>query len=449
MQSNEYYSLIERIPYPLGNELPTFNTSGKLVIALFEFRPMKEMLWVLNAILHIYKPCEIGLAIVHGENNKDFVHQHFSNWKNILLINTQDHNHDSHSYSNRLVTPELWENFSNWSHVLVYQCDALLLRPIDDIYFKYDYIGGAWPNNDLPGNGGFSLRNVQSMIRVCEPFRNMQISDFKCPHVHEDGFFCRHDGFIYPSDNERNIHEQFAIESIYNENPVGVHKFYEWVNRDTFDKIMNNIKSRFTFHLRHAYILCEHENTPRCIDSRKVLESIGFRVHCIPYIRHEDKIYSNKISMQHIYQMVIDSGEEWSYIFEDDINKIYDVKLVEIMEYESISDDLFYLGACFPENVINDYESGSYNSGKKIGDYDVRYVSDNCFGLHGVAFSKEGMKKFLEYSNTSFDSVMDVTLKKFTSKHPANIVRFDLCSPHMSSHRGVIYQDRDKYPTTI
>ena len=201
--------------------------------------------------------------------------------------------------------------------------------------------------------------------------------------------------------------------------------------------------------IRHAYILCKHENTPRCIHSRKVLESIGFVVHCIPYIRHKNKIYSNKISMQKIYQMVIDSEEEWSYIFEDDINKIYDIKLDEIIEYESISDDLFYLGACFPENVINDYDRGLYNSGKKIGYYHVRYVSDNCYGLHGVAFSKEGMKKFLEYSNTSFDSVMDKTLKKFTSKHPANIVRFDLVSPHISSHRGVIYQDRDKYPTTI
>lgn len=234
--------------------------------------------------------------------------------------------------------------------------------------------------------------------------------------------------------------------------------YFQYLNEDSINLINTFYLKDFEYFsypmiearkVRHAYILCEHENTPRCIDSRKVLESIGFVVHCIPYIRHGDKIYSNKISMQHIYQMVIDSEEKWSYIFEDDINKIYDVKLDEIIEYESISDDLFYLGACFPENIINDYDSGLYNSGKKIGDYDVRYVSDNCFGLHGVAFSKEGMKKFLEYSNISFDSVMDVTLKKFTSKHPANIVRFDLCSPHMSSHRGVIYQDRDKYPTTI
>ena len=205
--------------------------------------------------------------------------------------------------------------------------------------------------------------------------------------------------------------------------------------------------------IRHAYILCEHENTPRCIDSRKVLESIGFKVHCIPYIKHNDKIYSNKISMQNIYQMIIDSGEDWCYVFEDDINKLCDIQIDEIIEYENISSHLFYLGTCFPENVLESYEKGEkiglYDTHQKVRNHTVHCVSDNCFGLHGVAFSKEGMQKFMDFSNSSFDSVMDVTLKKFTSTYPANVVRFDLCSPHMSSHRGVIYQDRDKYPTTI
>jgi hypothetical protein len=243
----EYYNTIKKIDVDINS--PVFNTGGKLIIALFEWRPLEEMKWVLNAVLKVYNSEEIGLAIVHGTRNKTFVKENFGDWKNVLLINTGDANHNLRSYSNRLITPELWENFINWSHVLVYQCDALILRKIPDIYFKYDYIGAPWADvasrRHLAGNGGFSLRNVKSMIKVCEPYRNKDIKDFKCPCMHEDGFFCRRPKFVYP--NHRNkiellLHEEFSVEGIYKENPVGLHKFYWWIGGNNFEKIMCDIK---------------------------------------------------------------------------------------------------------------------------------------------------------------------------------------------------------------
>ena len=38
-----------------------------------------------------------------------------------------------------LKQPKFWENFLNWSHILIYQTDALILRKIDDIYFNYNF----------------------------------------------------------------------------------------------------------------------------------------------------------------------------------------------------------------------------------------------------------------------------------------------------------------------
>ena len=119
-----YYNLIKTIPAPI--EHPVFNTEGKLIIALFEFRAIPQIKHVLNAVLRVYDPKDIGLSIVYGKNNKDFIEKEFKDWQNIVLVNTNDGNHNSHSYSNRLITPELWENFKNWSHSLVYQCDAYL-----------------------------------------------------------------------------------------------------------------------------------------------------------------------------------------------------------------------------------------------------------------------------------------------------------------------------------
>ena len=201
--------------------------------------------------------------------------------------------------------------------------------------------------------------------------------------------------------------------------------------------------------MRKAYILCEHENTPRCVDSRKVLEEIGFQVYCVPYIRHKDKLYSNKISMQMIYEKIIQSGDEWSYVFEDDIDKKDNISLNEIMEYEKISSHLFYLGACFSSESLTKTikESESYNI--KISGHNVGVINGTALGLHAVAFSRKGIIEFLQFSKNSKIKNMDVILNSFTKIHNAYIVRLDLKYGENCIHNGIIYQNRKKYPTTV
>ena len=81
-KTHEYYNMVSKIPYPYGNDLPIFNTQGKLIIALFEFRPLEEIHSVINAVLQVYNSFEIGLAIVYGKNNKDFIEAKYEKWKN-------------------------------------------------------------------------------------------------------------------------------------------------------------------------------------------------------------------------------------------------------------------------------------------------------------------------------------------------------------------------------
>ena len=249
-KTHEYYNMVSKIPYPYGNDLPIFNTQGKLIIALFEFRPLEDIHSVINAVLQVYNSFEIGLAIVYGKNNKDFIEAKYEKWKNIVLVNTGDGNHNALTYSNRLMSPELWERFKNWSHVLVYQCDALLLRKIPEVYFTYDYIGAPWPKGTkhwkLGGNGGFSLRKVSSMIKVCEPFRNKTLDELKCPLNHEDGWFCRQSTFKYIDViKDEELHREFAIEQLFSENPVGLHKVYCWTrNPENWEKIVTNINNK-------------------------------------------------------------------------------------------------------------------------------------------------------------------------------------------------------------
>jgi hypothetical protein len=68
---------------------------------------------------------------------------------------------------------------------------------------------------------------------------------------------------------------------------------------------------------RNAYLLTCNTNSPRAIFSKKILENIGFNVNLITCIPNDNKVLSNKISMQYIYKLIINSKDDYSYIFEN------------------------------------------------------------------------------------------------------------------------------------
>lgn len=246
MRYDEYVKIISTIPEP--NYKPIFNTKGKLIICLIEYRIMDEIKYVINAMLRVYKSSEIGFSIVYGNINKQFIESKYRNWKNIKLINTGDDNLSRETYSVMLKTPTFWENFLNWSHILIYQTDALILRRVDDIYFNYDYVGAPWRELNgwckyNGGNGGFSLRSIKAMISACEVYRN--VSKSKIPQNNEDGFFCRCDNlkFIMPEKSE--LHKAFAVEILYHPKPVGVHKLWWYLTKNNEQDFLEYIYNSY------------------------------------------------------------------------------------------------------------------------------------------------------------------------------------------------------------
>lgn len=220
-----YWDLLKSVPKPQN---PEFNVGGKLLICLIEYRIMEEIELVMNAALRVYNPEEIGFAMVHGSTNETFVKEKFKNWKNVKYVNTRHQNLDRGGYSALLKMPTFWENFTNWSHVLIYQTDALLIRRIDDVYFDFDYIGAPWSLKNqwckyCAGNGGFSLRNIKSCVKACEPQRNKKLEQIH--RGNEDGYFCDQDWFKYPPINSE-LHKNFAMEKVKFKNPIGVHQVY-------------------------------------------------------------------------------------------------------------------------------------------------------------------------------------------------------------------------------
>ena len=204
---------------------------------------------------------------------------------------------------------------------------------------------------------------------------------------------------------------------------------------------MNNLFKQDN-QVRTAYILTCDETNDRSIFSKNVLENIGFNIIFFNCIKNENKVLSNKISMQKIYEIIANGEEEWVYVFEDDINILEDIKIDELIEYENISDKFFYLGTC---GFVNNYKI--YNDTKIRGNEVVK-VKGMVRGLHAIGLSKNGAKELLEYSQKSSKIYMDMILEEFAQLNNPNMVRYDLES-YISGHRGIFFQDRNKFPTSI
>lgn len=81
-------------------------------------------------------------------------------------------------YNNLMLSIEFYERFINFEYILIHQLDAFLFKK-DLGYWNslgYDYIGAPWfknwseGNNDEQlwqvGNGGLSLRNIKSFLKI-------------------------------------------------------------------------------------------------------------------------------------------------------------------------------------------------------------------------------------------------------------------------------------------
>ena len=138
---------------------------------------------------------------------------------------------------------------------------------------------------------------------------------------------------------------------------------------------------------RNSYLLTANTKSLRCLFSIDVLTNIGFNVIIIDCIPNDNKVLSNKISMQYIYDLIKNSDQDYSYVFEDDINILEPIKLDEIIEYEEISEMFFYLGIC--ENGLN-----VIFTGHKINNHYVYSKSGCVRGLHAIGLSKKGQLNY-------------------------------------------------------
>mgnify|MGYP001253356247 CR=1 FL=1 len=418
-----------------------FSTSGKLIICLIEFRKMIEIKYVIYALLSIYNPEEIGLAFVYGNLNKEFIEETFKDFKNVKLIKYDFDNINRGIYSAILKTPEFYEHFLNWSHLLIYQTDALLLRKIDDIYFNYDYTGAPWIKDNQwckynAGNGGFSLRNIKKAIKVCEINRSKNIL-LNVHRGNEDGFFCNQDSFNYIPINS-DLHKAFSVERVYYSKPIGCHQIYHscsFTNKE-WKEFIKYMEVNLIYMMNDCpdinYLIAESNNL-----KYKILEKELKKTH-IPDLNFEKNLIKiNEVinSKKHIgpfeliYENIkrnkwqIKSTVDYEIIFSLDTNENNKVKSHKVSKYVNSTIHKKENGVYFKQDDNNAYiifYPGFPNGGECWADIHANGHYNHCKDL-----PKNGAIILKASKNTVIESKSINTIDyKINTNY--NILAFDL-----------------------
>ena len=158
------------------------------------------------------------------------------------------------TYNSVLKDANFWKQIGDEKCIII-QDDGILINGenIDD-YLSYDYVGAPWSdtkgneyiknniNSDLVGNGGFSVRDVNKMIQICNEFVKEKNDLFyhNINEIPEDVYFIQH--LVAKKCNVApfNIARQFAIEQVPVMNSVGFHKFWLYHMSDTVQTIFDN-----------------------------------------------------------------------------------------------------------------------------------------------------------------------------------------------------------------
>ena len=201
-----------------------------------------------------------------------------------------------------------------------------------------------------------------------------------------------------------------------------------------------------TAYMRNAYLLTTNPDSDRTKFAQSVLERIGFRVIFYLAVKHDNKVLSNKQSMQGIYRKILEGTDEWSYVFEDDINIMENISLQQIADYEGVANKIIYLGLCR-------YGDDRYlfKTEHVLDGHPVYRTSGHTRCLHAIGLSQDGCRELLDFSLSpamAKKEYMDFILENFTFKNPATVVRYDLES-YDQGHRGIIFQDRKNFPSSI
>ena len=238
---NAYLSQYEKLDATHFTKIP--KTTEKYCV-IIEPRCDPQLIAVIKNFMFLLQDHQWGLIIFHGTNNEDYIHEHLMDWENIHYVKMNTDNLDTNQYNELLCSSEYWQILENYGckHAIIFQIDTILLKPDIEDFLQYDYVGAPWCVKWLNclevGNGGLSMRNVQTMKLLTQKYPKYTMN--------EDIWF----SFMLLEEQKVNpnikiptidIAKQFSVETIFYEDPCGMHKPHldKFTSREEFVRIVS------------------------------------------------------------------------------------------------------------------------------------------------------------------------------------------------------------------
>ena len=208
----------------------------KYTAIIIEPRKHKALSFVLNNMLECLSE-EWKIVFFHGLNNieysKNIVEKLNTIFNNrIELVQLDVDNLNQKTYSQILATKSIIYNYIDTEYFLVFQTDSIMFKKNAHLMNQfvnsnYDYIGAPWliceyiptKERDFIGNGGFSLRRTNKMLKIIENNTWDENNEWQ-----EDLFFTKKYSVIEVIKPEYEIAKQFCVDEIFSSITMSCHR---------------------------------------------------------------------------------------------------------------------------------------------------------------------------------------------------------------------------------
>jgi hypothetical protein len=225
----------DRLPNSSFQSIPGPGKTNKFCV-IVETRTHPLLHLVCRNFMALLQSKGWGLIVFQGTANKESNEAAFKDWKEVVFFSFDFPELGHAGYGDLLRSSEFWKMLKGigCEHALIFQVDCILRKDTVDEYLQYDYVGAPWsiqPNRvffDICtiGNGGLSLRNVNTMIEIVEKYKSEPFPEEIIPGYAEDKWFCywlTKEGYKLPSYEKA---KEFAVETVFYEDPIGLHSPY-------------------------------------------------------------------------------------------------------------------------------------------------------------------------------------------------------------------------------
>jgi hypothetical protein len=250
----EYLNQFEKLDASYFSKIPKITNKYCIIL---ETRTDPILINVIKNFMYLLQNEGWGLIIFHGIDNNHFIKTALNGWSNVHYVNMWIHSMDQNDYSNELCCSAFWERLQikRCEHVLIFQMDTILLKPNVNEFLKYDYIGAAWCLKWLGvlecGNGGLSMRNVDTMKMITETCPRDANTSYGWRYLENEDIYFSY--WLHKFVNRYNIKipdietcGRFSVETRFHEDPCGMHQPHldKFPSRESFVKLL---EKRFVF----------------------------------------------------------------------------------------------------------------------------------------------------------------------------------------------------------